>query len=104
MTIFISIASYRDSQLGPTVHDCIAKADHPEELRFGICWQHAPDESLPFGDDARFRVIDVDHMSSRGVCWARSEITRLVDDEDWYLQLDSHHRFVPGWDTELIAI
>ncbi len=104
MTIFVSIASYRDSQLGPTVRDCLEKADRPQDLRFGICWQHAPGESWPLGDDPRFRVIDVDHLASRGVCWARSAITGLLGDEDWYLQLDSHHRFAPGWDGALIAM
>ncbi len=104
MPIFVSIASYRDSQLGPTVTDCLDKADRPQDLRFGICWQHAPDEPWPLGNDPRFLVINVDYLASRGVCWARSRIASLVDDEDWYLQLDSHHRFAPGWDTELIAI
>jgi hypothetical protein len=104
VTIFVSIASYRDSQLGPTIADCLDKADRPQDLRFGICWQHAPDELFPFDDDPRFRVIDVDYLASRGVCWARAQIGDLLDGEDWYLQLDSHHRFAPGWDTELIAI
>jgi hypothetical protein len=104
VTIFVSIASYRDSQLGPTVQHCLANADSPEDLRFGICWQHAPDEPWPLDDDPRFRVIDADYRDSRGVCWARAQIGSLLDGEDWYLQLDSHHRFAPGWDTKLIAM
>ena len=27
---------------------------------------------------------------------------RLFGGEDWYLQIDSHHRFVQDWDTKLI--
>src|SRR5579875_2093478 len=104
VTIFVSIASYRDSQLGPTVRNCLAKADYPGELRFGICWQHAPDEPWPLDADKRFRVIDVDYRESQGACWARAEIPRLIDGEDWYLQLDSHHRFAQGWDSRLIAM
>lgn len=100
MTIFISIASYRDPQLIPTVQDCLAKARRPEQLRFGICWQRGPEEEqeLPFRDDARFRVREVDWRDSQGACWARSEIMAMYDGEDHYLQLDSHHRFAPGWD------
>ncbi len=45
--IFISIASYRDIQLVPTVGDLLAKADVPALLRFGICWQHGPEEGRP---------------------------------------------------------
>jgi hypothetical protein len=33
---------------------------------------------------------------SRGVCWARSAIMELYAGEDYFLQLDSHHRFAPN--------
>jgi hypothetical protein len=102
--IFVSIASYRDPQLVPTVRDCLDKARNPERLRFGICWQHASDEELPpewFGDD-QFRVLDVDHRESGGANWARAKVMGLCDGEEWYLQLDSHHRFVPDWDVALL--
>ncbi len=101
--IFISIAAYRDPQLGPTVADCLRKATYPERLRFGICWQHGPEEqNLPFPADHRFRVIDVDWQQSRGACWARSEVMKLWQGEDWFLQVDSHCRFVPEWDEILL--
>jgi len=103
MTIFISIAAYRDPQLVPTVEDCLGKARYPEALRFGICWQHGDDEGpLPFAADGRFRVLDVPWHESRGACWARSAIMGLYAGEDYFLQLDSHHRFVPDWDVKLL--
>ena len=104
MTIFVSIAAYRDPELVPTLRDCLNHARHPHDLRFGICWQHAADEPVPpdFADP-RMRVIDVPWHESRGACWARAEIMQLWDGEDFYLQLDSHHRFVPDWDALLLA-
>ena len=30
----------------PTLRDCIAKAAHPDRLRFGLCWQRDDSESL----------------------------------------------------------
>ena len=42
--IFVSVASYRDAELVPTVLDALAKAQHPERLLIGICWQHGDDE------------------------------------------------------------
>jgi hypothetical protein len=101
--IFVSIPSYRDPQLVPTVRDCLAKASHPERLTFAICWQHADDEQLPesFRGD-QFRLLDVDWRGSRGACWARAKVMDLWDGEEWYLQLDSHHRFVPDWDVALL--
>ena len=102
--IFVSIASYRDPQLIPTIQDALAKAARPENLRFGICWQHSDDHgALPFASDPRFRILDVDWRESRGCCWARAESQKLYDDESWYLQLDAHHRFAPNWDRTLLA-
>jgi hypothetical protein len=102
-TIFVSIAAYRDPQLGPTLDDCLRKARWPERLRFGICWQHGPEEApLEVFADPAFRVIDVDWRESRGACWARAEVMRLWDHERWFLQLDAHHRFVQDWDARLL--
>ena len=102
--IFISIASYRDAQLGPTIADCLAKAADATRLRFGICWQHGEEEArLPY-DDPRFQILDVDWRASRGACWARAEIMKLWRGEAWYLQIDSHCRFASGWDEALIEM
>ena len=98
----MSIAAYRDAELAPTIKDCLAKARFPERLRFGVCWQHEVDEPRPASfSDPRVRVVDVHWTESRGVCWARAQTMKLWRGEDWFLQLDSHHRFVPGWDVVL---
>lgn len=102
--IFVQIASYRDPELVPTIKDCISKAKYPDRLTFGVCWQNAPDEEGVRGfldKTPRLKYIDVPHLESEGLCWARSLIQQLWDGEDYTLQLDSHHRFVPGWDVEL---
>jgi hypothetical protein len=106
--IYISIASYRDPQLLPTLHDCLENADHPENLIFGIAWQHAEedawDDLSEFKDDTRFRIIDITHSDSKGACWARNQCHQHYGGEEYYLQLDSHHRFIEGWDTECIKM
>ena len=38
-SIFISIASYRDSELIPTIQDCIENASMKYHFIFGICLQ-----------------------------------------------------------------
>jgi len=105
MSIFVSIAAYRDPELLPTLRDCLLRARYPDDLYFGICWQHAADEAIPseFADH-RMRVIDVPWQNSQGACWARSEIMKLWDGEDFFLQLDSHHRFVQDWDALLLSL
>lgn len=103
--IFVQIASYRDPELVPTIRDCINKAKRPENLTFGICWQRDDTESLEeFTNDPRFRIIDIPHLESKGLCWARSLIQQEWRGEEYTLQLDSHHRFLQDWDVELIEM
>lgn len=104
-TIFVQIASYRDSELIPTIEDCLAKAKNPDQLRFGICWQYEETESLDkYKNDERFRIIDCVWSQSKGVCWARHQIQKLYKGERYTLQLDSHHRFIQNWDEQLIEM
>jgi hypothetical protein len=107
-TIFISIAAYRDPELLKTLKDCLDKAKHPENLRFGICWQHSPDDEWDnldeYKDDPRFTIHPIHYKYSQGVCWARNVIQGLYKDETYYLQLDSHHRFDKNWDVTLIKM
>ena len=103
--IFIQIASYRDPQLVPTIKDCIAKAKSPDNLVFCIAWQHGPEEKI---DDIKnlpqVKIIDIDYKKSKGACWARNQIQQRYDDEEYTLQLDSHHRFVENWDELIIGM
>lgn len=124
-SIFVQIASYRDPQLIPTIKDMLSNSDNPENLHIGICWQHGEDETVELFLDAgftlsgytelndfqvlnaefgktKFSIIDVDSNDTKGACWARNFIQQLYNDEKYTLQLDSHHRFIPSWDTTLI--
>jgi glycosyltransferase involved in cell wall biosynthesis len=106
--IFIQIASYRDPELIKTLDDCIDKADKPEKLVFGICWQHSDEDEWDnidkYKDDKRFKIVDVNYKDSKGACWARNTLQQEYTNEEYTLQLDSHHRFIEGWDTELIKM
>jgi hypothetical protein len=101
--IFIQIASYRDPELLPTIKNCIENAKYPENLVFGICWQHDNTENMnEFINDERFKIISVHYKESKGCCWARHKIQQLYNNEEYTLQLDSHHRFIQDWDAILI--
>jgi len=105
-TIFIQIAAYRDPQLLPTIKDCLEKAKYPKNLRFGIALQQNEKdewESIDkYKNDERFKILNIDHSESQGVCWARNMVQHLYNGEKYTLQLDSHHRFTKNWDEELI--
>ena len=106
--VFIQIAAYRDPELIPTINDCLSKAKFPENLVFSIAWQHSRNDGWDnldaFANDSRFKIIDIDYKESKGACWARNRLQQQYNDEEYTLQLDSHHRFIAGWDQELIAM
>jgi len=58
-------------------------------------------ESLSFFAD-RLRVICVPADQAKGPCWARSLCQSLLGSEEFFLQIDSHMRFAPGWDHILL--
>jgi len=103
--IFIQIAAYRDAELLPTLRDCVAQASDARRLRFGICWQRSDEGTLgEFAQDARVRVFELPAERSRGACWARQQTQAMFCEEEYTLQLDSHHRFVHGWDELLVQM
>lgn len=102
-SIFIQIASYRDSELLPTIRDCVGKSSGENRLTFGIVWQKDETESLgEFASDDRVKIIDINWYESKGLGWARGLTQSLYDNEDYTMQLDSHHRFAKNWDKNLI--
>jgi len=106
--IYVQIASYRDPELLPTILDCIEHAKYPQDLRFGVIWQHNPEDKWDtldkFIDDPRFRVKDVNYKDSPGVCFARNQLNNMWEGEEYTLQLDSHHRFAQDWDVIAIEM
>jgi hypothetical protein len=106
-SIFVQIASYRDSDLPATLANLIARARFPGRLHFGICLQLMPDDPLDWGPAAfprhsNLAVLPVDARDSLGVCWARHKAQQLYSHEHFSLQIDSHMRAVDGWDVELV--
>jgi hypothetical protein len=83
----------------PTIEDMLAKASHPENLVFGLCWQYDETEDITkYDNDPRFRVSKHHYSESQGLGWARHITNTLYNGEKYTLQIDSHHRFVQGWD------
>lgn len=106
-TIFLHLPGYRDPELVPTIKDALARAKYPERIHFGICRQYNPDDGFDnldeFREDPRFHIMDVLYTEAQGLPWARAQINeKLLTDQDYILQLDSHHRFAQDWDETLI--
>jgi len=108
MKIFVQIASYRDPQLIPTIKNMLENAKRPKNLRIGVARQFHPDDKFDdlseFENDSRFRILNIPHEEAEGVCWARNLVQQLYQDEEYTLQIDSHMRFAPNWDDEMIKM
>jgi len=103
-TIFISIASYRDKELIPTIQNCIENASMKYNFIFGICLQDDEKTLSTFPYNGKhFKIKNIHYSKSKGCSWARKLIQdKLYNGEKYYMQIDSHTRFIKNWDTELV--
>lgn len=101
--IYVSISSYRDAELIPTILDLVRQAEKPERLNISVAWQFDDSESITCVRSKIAKVFEIPYIESKGVCWARHLIQKAYDGEEYVLQLDSHHRFVKHWDTQLMS-
>ena len=114
-TIFVSIASYRDPELNATLADLFGKAMYPGMLRVTVLLQEDEDflERGEGGADwfpqevlSRGGVINIlprNYKEARGAGEARATIQEMYQNETYYMQLDSHHRFAMNWDSRVIS-
>ena len=102
-TIFVSIASFRDSETLPTISALLETAQYPDRITVGLVWQYDPatDTAIPVSDP-RIRCMTLHAKDARGPCYARRLAQLLYRNEDYILQIDSHMRFRRNWDTYLI--
>jgi len=105
--ILIHLPAYREPELVPTIKSALENAELPERLVFGICRQYNPEDGFDnvdeFRDDKRFKIKDIPYLEAKGLPYARAVINEeLLDDEEFVVQLDSHHRFSKNWDSTLI--
>lgn len=98
--VYVQIPAYRDHELIPTLRSLYAQAAQPGRLRVRVMWQREVHEGLPIDvrDFPGLEVDEVDAASSEGCNWARRRLQRAWRGERYTLFLDSHHRFVAGWD------
>ena len=82
--IFVQIAAYRDPEVLPTIVDCLAKAEFPKNLSFGICWQRATSDHClePLKTRKNMRIDEIPWQESQGLYWARSRTQKLYNGEE----------------------
>ena len=105
--ILVHLPAYREPELIPTIKSALSNAEYPDRIVFGICRQYNPEDNFDnideYRNDSRFKVYDMLYTEAKGLPYARAIINeKLLTDEDFVLQLDSHHRFDKNWDSTLI--
>ena len=103
MSIFISIASYQDPLLVSTIFSAYENAENKNDLIFSICDQS--DNTIDINGVTFSDQIHYDHVNplfSKGPCWARHRAQSFFNEEDFFLQVDSHTQFAPEWDSIFI--
>ena len=105
-SIFVSIASYRDSEIINTLKSLYEEVADISRVTVGVNLQ---DDKEAYGrllaeDFPNLKVIFTPHEEANGVVLARNLIKdRLYNGEDYFLQIDSHSRFKKRWDNILIT-
>ena len=104
--IYAQIPAYRDSELAATLRSLYAKAVQPQRLRVRVLWQRGPGDALPADVLAlpNLEIEAVPAAESQGCNWARRRLQAAWRNERYTLLLDSHHRFVRGWDDLAVGM
>tara|TARA_B100000700_G_scaffold331015_1_gene460786 strand:- start:7602 stop:8603 length:1002 start_codon:yes stop_codon:yes gene_type:complete len=103
MSIFISIASYQDPLLVSTIFSAYENAQNKDQLVFSICDQSDEGiqlEEIEFKDQIHYEHVDP--LFSKGPCWARHRAQNFFNNENYFLQIDSHTQFAKDWDEIFI--
>lgn len=107
-SIFVSIASYKDPEVFPTVIDLFEKAKNPDKVFVGVMLQDEVNVINNFNNiysDYNVRLLYVSPKQAQGCGWARNEIMKhLYNKEDYFLLVDSHTRFAVNWDEHYIEM
>lgn len=117
-TIYISVASYRDPECGPTIESIYARAKHPERIRVAVisqtdqavdpdfCGPETPCDQNPSQAYCKWKdQVDIFHVDAKlavGPVFARHLGHRMFRGEYFAMQADSHIRFVDDWDEDII--
>lgn len=103
-TLFVSIASYKDPEVINTVKDLFSNSTGVFDITVCVYSQidledHSWDELDTIENVLH---VKVDYRTAKGVCWARAQVQKYYNKQDYYMQIDSHIIFEKGWDAILL--
>jgi GT2 family glycosyltransferase len=104
VSIFISIAAYRDTELTKTLKNAIDNAKYPNDLNFSVLTQDIPKKHPDLSFVKNINHLKINYKDAKGAGYARKLLMEQYDDEDFFFQTDAHMRFAKDWDIKMIKI
>ena len=101
-SIFIQIAAYRDSEVTPTILDAIKQSSGNHTINFGVHTVYVDESEINVPDLPNVKHAESKAPNNIGLGMGRALAHQFYDGEDYYLQCDSHSRFVKNWDEIVI--
>lgn len=99
--IYIACPSLADDKLIPTIKDCFTNALDPQNITFAIYDQRDKEleelNELPYRNQIKYKRVST--SKAKGVGKARAAALDFLENEYWYLQIDSHMKFARHWDS-----
>lgn len=99
--ILVTISGYYERFQINTIESCLKRAKNPENISFAIA--HHEDH-----------IVDTSHLNARiskyiipkgdktGIQKPKHILSKMLNDEDFVLSIDSHVIMMPDWDVELV--
>lgn len=108
--IFINIPSYKDPELWLTITDFLDNAKYPERIYFGVTDQVADvqletAEYYKIKENAKYLNVQFDIIEAGSLIGCqpgRKNSHKFYNNEEYYLNMDSHMRTVKDWDVKII--
>jgi len=102
MSIFVSLAAYRELELRTTIESAISNAKDPGSIHFGVFSQADDEEFIDVSDIPNVKQERILASEAQGAGYARSMVMNMYNNQDYFLQIDSHSIFIKDWDLKLI--
>lgn len=104
MKIFVSIASYRDTEIIHTLESAVSNARFPKDIEFSVLTQ----DGNNFHPNLSF-VPNIIHQKmhfkdAMGAGHARKIVMDTYNGQEYFFQTDSHMRFAPNWDVRMMTM
>jgi hypothetical protein len=115
-SIYVAVASFRDTRCGQTIVNLLSKAKYPERIRIGIVQQNLDGDVdciakyceiiADLGKDclapgAQLRALRLNAQEAEGPVWGRHWQQYMLNDEEFCMQIDSHMDVVQDWDEKM---